>query len=67
MKIFGLKFSSRIFLGSTIGTICFHHVVENSVLHKKKDIQHFYTGPILFSQNKIIRSAEVGGKVDGQK
>ena len=37
---------------------------ENSILYKK-DIQHFYIGPILFSQNKIIRSV-IGGKVDGQ-
>ena len=43
---------------------CFHHLVENSILYKK-DIQHFYIGPILFSENKIIRSV-VGGKVDGQ-
>ena len=32
---------------------------------QKKDIQPFYIGPILFSENKIIRSV-VGGKVDGQ-
>ena len=32
---------------------------------QKKDIQHFYIGPILFLENKIIRSM-VGGKVDGQ-
>ena len=31
----------------------------------QKDIQHFCIGPILFSENKIIRSV-VGGKVDGQ-
>ena len=43
---------------------CFHHLVENSILYKK-DIQHFYIGPILFSGNKIIRSV-VSGKVDGQ-
>ena len=43
---------------------CFHHLVENSILYKK-DIQHFYIGPILYSENKIIRSV-VGGKVDGQ-
>ena len=42
---------------------CFHHLVENSILYKI-DIQHFYIGPILFSENKIIRSV-VGGKVDG--
>ena len=43
---------------------CFHHLVENSILYKK-DIQPFYIGQILFSENKIIRSV-VGGKVDGQ-
>ena len=43
---------------------CFHHLVENSILYKK-DIQHFYIRPILFSENKIIRSV-VGGKVDSQ-
>ena len=43
---------------------CFHHLVENSILCKK-DIQHFYIGTILYSENKIIRSV-VGGKVDGQ-
>ena len=43
---------------------CFHHLVENSILYKK-DIQHFYIGPILCSENKIIWSV-VGGKVDGQ-
>ena len=43
---------------------CFHHIVENSILFKK-DIQHFYIGPILYSENKIIQSV-VGGKVDGQ-
>ena len=37
---------------------CFHHLVENSILYKK-DIQHFYIGPILFSENKIIRSGSV--------
>ena len=42
---------------------CFHHLVENSI-HYKKDIQNFYIGPMLFSENKIIRSV-VGGKVDG--
>ena len=44
---------------------CFHHRVENSILYTKKDIQHFYIGPIVFSENKIIRSV-VGRKVDGQ-
>ena len=31
----------------------------------QKDIQHFYIGSILYSENKIIRSV-VGGKVDSQ-
>ena len=45
---------------------CFHHLVENSILYKKDiPVQHFCIGPILFSENKIIRSV-VGGKVDGQ-
>ena len=43
---------------------CFRHLVENSILYKK-DIQHVCIGPILFSENKIIRSV-VGGKVDCQ-
>ena len=43
---------------------CFHHLVEKSILYKN-DIQPFYIGPILFSENKIIRSV-VGGKVDSQ-
>ena len=43
---------------------CFHHLVENSILYKT-DVQHFCIGPILFSENKIIRSV-VGWKVDGQ-
>ena len=47
-----------------LSTCCFHHLVENSVVYKK-NIQHFYTEPILFSENKIIRLV-VGGKVDGQ-
>ena len=34
---------------------CFHRIVENSILDKK-DIPHFYIGPILYSENKIIRS-----------
>ena len=42
----------------------FHHLAEIQ-FSTKKDIQHFYIGPILFSENKIIRSV-VGGKVDGQ-
>ena len=36
---------------------CFHHLVENSILYKK-DIQHFYIGPILYAENKIMWSAE---------
>ena len=43
---------------------CFHNLVDNSILYKK-GIRHFYIGPILFSDNKIIRSV-VGGKVDDQ-
>ena len=43
---------------------CFHHLVENSILYKK-DIQHLCIGPILCSENKIIRSV-VSRKVDGQ-
>ena len=42
----------------------FHHLVGNLILYKK-DVQHFYLRPILFSENKIIWSL-VGGKVDGQ-
>ena len=44
---------------------CFHHIVENSILYKKRYIQHLHIGPILYSENEIIRSV-VGGKVDGQ-
>ena len=62
--------ATKIFLEFLYGILlmlsrcCFHHLVENSILYKK-DIQSFYIGPILFSENKIIRS--VGdGKVDGQ-
>ena len=47
-----------------ISRCCYHHIVENSILYKK-DIQHFYIGPILYSENKIIRSV-VSRKVDGQ-
>ena len=43
---------------------CFYHLVENSILYKK-DIQHFYIGPILFSENKLIL-AMIGTKVNGQ-
>ena len=42
----------------------FNHLVENSTLYKN-DVQPFNIGPILFSENKIIRSM-VGGKVDCQ-
>ena len=61
-NIFFLEFLYGILL--VLSRCCFHHLVENSILYKK-DIQHFYIGPILFSENKIIRSV-VGGKVDGQ-
>ena len=30
---------------------CFHHLVENLILYKK-DVQHFYIGPILFQKIK---------------
>ena len=36
---------------------CFHHIIENSIFYKK-DIQHFYIEPILYSENKFIWSAE---------
>ena len=36
---------------------CFHHLVEHLILYKN-DIQIFYIGPILFSYNKMIWSAE---------
>ena len=57
-----LEFLCGILL--VLSRCCFHHFVENSILYKK-DIQQFCIGPILFSENKIIR-AVVGGKVDGQ-
>ena len=60
-NIFFLEFLYGILL--VLSRCCFHHRVENSILYKK-DIQHFYIGPILFLENKIIRSV-VGGKVDG--
>ena len=60
--IFFLEFLYEILL--VLSRCCFHHLVENSILYKK-DIQHFYIRPILFSENKIIRSV-VGRKVDGQ-
>ena len=44
---------------------CFHHLVENLILYRK-DIQHFYIEPILFSSNKIIWLAVVR-KVEGKK
>ena len=61
-NIFFLEFLYGILL--VLSICCFHHLVENSILYKK-NIQHFYIGPILCSENKIIRSV-VGGKVDGQ-
>ena len=61
-KMFLLEFLYGILL--VLSRCCFHHLVENSILYKK-DVQHLYIGPILFSENKIIRSL-VGGKVDGQ-
>ena len=61
-KFFFLEFLYGILL--VLFRCCFHHIVENSILYKK-DIEPFYIGPILFSENKIIRSV-VGGKVDGQ-
>ena len=44
---------------------CFHYLVANSILYKKKVLQHFYIGTILFLENKIILSV-IGRKVDGQ-
>ena len=60
--IFILEFLYVILL--VLSRCCLHHLVVNSILYKK-DLQHFYIGPILFSENKIIRSV-VDGKVDGQ-
>ena len=57
-----LKFLYGILL--VLSRCCFHHLIENSILYKK-DIQHFYIGPILYSENKIIWSV-VSGKVDVQ-
>ena len=57
-----LEFLYEILL--VLSRCCFHHLVDNLIIYKK-DIQHFYIGPILFSENKIIRSV-FGGKVDGQ-
>ena len=62
-KFFFIKFLYGILL--VLSRCCFHHLVENSIFLYKKDIQHFYIEPILFSENKIIRSV-VGGKVDGE-
>ena len=59
---FFLEFLYGILL--VLSRCCFHHLVENSILYKK-DIQHFYIGPILVSENKIIWSV-VGRKVDGE-
>ena len=61
-SIYFLEFFYGILL--VLSRRCFHHLVENSILYNK-DIQHFYIGPILYTENKIIRSV-VGGKVDGQ-
>ena len=60
-KIYVLEFLYGILL--VLSRCCVHHLVENSILYKK-DIQHFYIGPIIFSENKIIQSV-IGGKVDG--
>ena len=67
LRIFSAEILFQEFLYEVLLVLsrcCFHHLVENSILYKK-DIQHFYIEPILFSENKIIRSM-VGGKVDGQ-
>ena len=67
LRIFLAKISFLEFLYGVLLVLsrcCLHHIVENSILYKK-DIQHFYIGLILYSENKIIRSV-VGGKVDGQ-
>ena len=61
-KFFFLKFLYGILL--VLFRCCFQHVIENSILYRK-DIQPFYIGPILFSENKIIQSV-VGRKVDVQ-
>ena len=63
LRIFWLIFFQEFLYGVLLmlSRCCFHHLVENSILYKK-DIQHFYIGPILFSENKIM----VGRKVDGQ-
>ena len=57
-----LEFLYRILL--VLSRCCFHHLVENSILYTK-DIQPFYIGPLLFSENKIIRSV-VSRKVNCQ-
>ena len=46
---FFLEFWYGILL--VLSRCCFHHLVENSILYKK-DIQHFYIGPILFQKIK---------------
>ena len=64
LRIFFKNFTSRICVWSMVlSRCCFHQLVEYSIIYKK-DIQHFFIGPILFSENKIIRSV-VGRKVDG--
>ena len=40
-------------------------ILQRIKFSTKIGIQHFYIGPILFPENKIIRSV-VGGKVDGR-
>ena len=72
MKIFIIHFANsllRIFVAKicfheflygvllVLSRYCFHHLVENSILYKK-DILHFCTGSIRFSENKIMWSAE---------
>ena len=65
LKIVSAKILFQEFLYEVLLVLarcCFHNLVENSILYKK-GIQHFYIGPIFFSENKIIRSVD-GGKVD---
>ena len=65
LRIFLAKILFQKFLLLVLSRCCFHHLVENSILYKKDIKKHFDIGPILFSENKIIRSV-VGRKVDGQ-
>ena len=67
LRIFSTKILFQEFLYEVLLVLsrcCFHHLVENSILYKK-DIQHFYIGPILLSENKIMQLV-VGKNVDGQ-